>query len=253
MPPQPGLSVVADDTTYGDGTIHVAFDESFSPLVCVGATVAETEFASTNDEIMSLYRELTNYSWMADMTSFKRFVGDGFHMSNDAQAIADRFVGFLGHAIGFSSYVFYAESDRFPRGRTTLLLYRELVRTVLQKYASRPLIRCYFEQNEEFNQYFPKIVSHCLRSVRRPRPRVEVFIRPKMQPPLLAVCDYSMLTFARWFSGYQDCPAQTDSTRHFTWRNFNALRRSYSVIRSLESGNLVQRGLPFEQVLPWQT
>jgi hypothetical protein len=32
----------AAESEQQDGTIHVALDESFRPLICVGATVAET-------------------------------------------------------------------------------------------------------------------------------------------------------------------------------------------------------------------
>jgi hypothetical protein len=232
-----------------DGVVHIALDESFNPLICVGAAVADTEFASVNTEINQLYGELTNYSWMADLRSFKKFVEQGFHMSSDNQMIADRFLAFLAHALGFKTFIFFSESATGSKNRITLLLYRELLRTLLQKYRSRPLIKLYFEQNQELNLYFEKVVAHCLRATRRPKPQVEVLIRPKKDPPLLAVCDYTMLTFARWYAGYAGCPPKSTSPQQFTWRNFNALRRSISVVRSLETGTLVRRDLPFSDLL----
>jgi hypothetical protein len=245
----PAQFFAVEDSSEGNGTIHVALDESFSPLLCVGAAVSETEFSTINRDIVSLYEETKQFSWLDDVTSFQKFVADGFHLSNDDQTITDRFMQFLGHSVGYSAYVFYTESDRLGRQKATLWLYRELVRTILQKYRTRPLIKFYFEQNNELDTYFRGVVDLCMKSVRRPKPAVEVHIRPKMEPPLLSVCDYSMLTFARWYKGYANCPAATTSASHFTWRNFNAIRRSYAVIRSSESGNLSQRDLPFSEVL----
>lgn len=240
---------VEEDGAEDDGTIHVALDESFSPLLCVGAAVAETEFLTINRDIVSLYEEIKQFSWLDDVLSFQRFGTDGFHLSNDDQTITDRFMQFLGHSVGYSAYVFYTESDKLGRQKATLSLYRELVRTILHKYRTRPLIKFYFEQNSELDKYFRGVVDLSMKSVRRPKPSIEVHIRPKMEPPLLSVCDYSILTFTRWYKGYAGCPPATTSAQHFTWRNFNAVRRSYAVIRSSENGNLSQRDLPFSEVL----
>jgi hypothetical protein len=195
----------AAETEQQDGTIHVALDESFNPLICVGATVAETEFTTVNTSISQLYTELTSHSWMADLESFQNFTKDGFHLSNDSMEISNRFVSFLAHTIGFNSFIYFSENSKVSKNKTTLLLYRELIRTVLQKYRSRPLIKLYFEQNQELDRYFARLVAHSLKSVRRPKPEIQVLVRPKMDPPLLSVCDYTMLTFARWYKGYYGC------------------------------------------------
>jgi len=239
----------AAESEQQDGTIHVALDESFRPLICVGATVAETEFTTVNTSISQLDTELTSHSWMADLESFQSFTKDGFHLSNDSMEISNRFVSFLAHAIGFNSFIYFSENSDVSKNKTTLLLYRELIRTVLQKYRSRPLINLYFEQNPELDRYFSRLVAHSLKSVRRPKPEIQVLIRPKMDPPLLSVCDYTMLTFARWYKGYYSCEPQSQSSTDFTWRNFNALRRSISSIRSLEHGTSSRRSLPFTPIL----
>lgn len=173
----------AAESEQQDGTIHVALDESFRPLICVGATVAETEFTTVNTSISQLYTELTSHSWMADLESFQSFTKDGFHLSNDSMEISNRFVSFLAHAIGFNSFIYFSENSDVSKNKTALLLYRELIRTVLQKYRSRPLINLYFEQNPELDRYFSRLVAHSLKSVRRPKPEIQVLIRPKMDPP----------------------------------------------------------------------
>ncbi|GAB3751291.1 hypothetical protein [Microlunatus parietis] len=101
-----------EDEADADGIIHVALDESFDPMVCVGATVAESDFATINDSIQRLYEELTGYSWLDELDSFQRFKSDGFHMSNDSADVAGRFVPFLGHTLGFNSYLFFSEAVR---------------------------------------------------------------------------------------------------------------------------------------------
>ena len=170
-------------------------------------------------------------------------------MSNDDQAIADRFIAFQAHAIGFSSFIFFTESQARTKNRLTLLLYRELLRTLFQRYRSRPLIRLYFEQNSEMERYFGKVAANSLRNVSRPRPTVQLKICEKQDPPLLAISDYTMLTFSRWWAGFRNCPPKSVSTKDFTWRNLNAIRRSISVIRSLEHGTIARRDLPFSEVI----
>lgn len=233
-----------------EGTVHIAFDESFEPLTCVGATVADTEYTRLNDSISTLYAELTSYSWLDDLKSFKKFAKDGFHASGDPDEVSTRFIHFLAQSSGYSTSIFFSEERTRHKNRVAVLLYRDLIRTLLQKYARRPLIHLYFEQNDELDPYFQSIVASAMKDVRRPKPEVSVQVHSKMDPPLSAICDYTMLTFARWYAGgYRGSQPQAQDPRVSTWRNFNALRNSISVVRSLESGTLTRRALPFEALI----
>jgi hypothetical protein len=230
-----------------DGVVHVALDEAFSPLLAVGAVAVEHEFLRVNIEIEDLYHDLKGAYYLNDLKSFEEFSKNGFHAAVDPYEISSKFIDFLSKTIGFKSFIYFTDGTRRPDlspKKAVLMLYGEIVKTVLYKYHSRPKIVLHFEQHQELNRFFEPLVLNILRRMERRRPIVQVIAAKKMDPPLLAIADYVLHTFVRWHVGSEKYPPETTSAKDRPWREMRAIRPSISVVRSLEKGTIARRNLP---------
>jgi hypothetical protein len=236
--------------TSGDetsGVVHVALDESFSALVAVGAVVVEHEFLRVNNEIENLYYDLKNAYYLEDLKSFERFKKNGFHSSYDPDEVSSRFINFLSQTIGFKSFIFFTNRTRRPDlsdKKVVLVLYAQTLRAVLRKYQRRPKIVLHFEQHQQLSRFYEPLVLNVLKGIEGRKPVVEVISAKKMEPPLLAIVDYVIHTFVRWYVGNEDYPPKTSTVEHRPCREIRAIRRSISVARSLEDGTVAKRDLP---------
>lgn len=221
--------------------VIVLFDESTSPLLMVAATVIEASYPEAEERIEALYDQMVEAYYLDDLRSYERHKKKAFHASEDPPEVRTFFVNLLSGLGPLRIFIQFTNGQRRPDLgpiETISVLYRELVRTVLQSVKSADEVDLVFETHQDLDRRFESIVKSAAHPVRG-RFRLSVRIGQKRKPHALAVSDYAMQIFTRWLlAGYPTSP------REQTYREWRAIRGSISMVRSLEVGTVVRRGLP---------
>ncbi|GAA2109422.1 hypothetical protein GCM10009841_30730 [Microlunatus panaciterrae] len=227
--------------------MHVALDETFDPVVGVCAVVVEQHYLDLNREVQELYHDLADSYYMDDLASFEKFVRDGFHKTADPFEVSTRFINYLSHAVGFNSYIIFSNRKRRPDLsdlKLVLMLYAETVRTIVERHRSRAEIVFHFEQHQQLNLYLEPLVVSVCGKIRGRKPKITVGVGAKKDPPLLAIADYVLHTFGSWWAEKGDKPSRPTDAADNRWRDMRAIRRSFSIVRSMEDGLVARRDLP---------
>ena len=220
--------------------LDVFIDESVFPdpaCVIAGAVVLQNDRAAIDERIRSLYEELADLFFLEDERSFKKFLKQGFHATDDLQEVSAAFIKLISQYPGTKLFIEWSDHTSRPDLRNVeliALLDLRLVETILRKYRRVPHVRFTFEQNPELDRHFSAIVdAGCRRTGYTGTTTIEV--GGKMDPPALSVVDYALVTFGRTL---QDHPEQHQL------RAWKAFRPLVSSIRNLDRGGVdLQRGL----------
>lgn len=221
--------------------ITVLFDESMSPFLMVAATVFESTYAHTEQRIEALYEDMVRAYYLDDLKSYERHKKKAFHASEDPVEVRAFFINLLAGLGPLRIFIQYTDHRRRPDLgplESVAVLYRELIKTVLQGVRSADEVTLIFETHQDLDSRFEAIVRSALRSV-RVRSRISVSVGQKRRPYALAVSDYAMQIFSHWQQA-----GQPDDPKQYTYREWRAIRGSISMVRSLEEGTIVRRGLP---------
>lgn len=221
---------------------HTAlFDESTAGPFIVGAAVMSNSFVPVENEINNLHQELIDKFYYLDgRSNFDRFKRDGFHASNDPLEVQSRFTELLAGLAPVRIFILLTDgtrrSDLGPQA-TTVVLYRELIRTVFFASRATQKVRLIFEQNDALDKSFLPIAKSAGRGIQA-HFDVELYTGQKAKPHSLSIIDYAMHIFRRWYLA--GMPVDERKSEFTQWR---AIRSSVAVVRSLESGVIVKRGL----------
>lgn len=228
------------------GTVFVFLDESFTPFVAAVAVVVEsTEVARLESEVAKIFRKLSHAYYLGGLPSFEEFRRSGFHATANPREINTAFVAFLSDVMSFKSLIVFSDGSRHPgltEKRRVIIAFEQLIRDVLRQYRNRPRIVLCFESAGKMDQYVESLVHHVIRSLGRTLPDVDVRFGTKRDPDLLAVPDYVLHVFNRWFAAQDGGAIEIDPKSH-EWRSFRALHGSISMARSLEGDVVIRRGL----------
>lgn len=221
--------------------VTVLFDESTAPFISVGATVFESSYPEAERRIEALYDKMVKAFYLDDLRSYERHKKKAFHASEDPDEVRTFFIDLLSGLGPLRVFILLTNGNRRPDLgplATVAVLYRELVRTVLESVRSADDVVLIFETHQELDDRFEAIVRAAARPVHG-RYRLSVAVGKKRQPHALAVTDYAMQIFSRWHQA-----GQPVDPRERSYREWRAIRGSISMVRSLEDGILVRRGLP---------
>lgn len=220
--------------------VTVLFDESMSPLLMVAACVFESSYAHAERRIEALYEDMVRAYYLDDLRSYERHKKKAFHASEDPVEVRAFFVNLLSGLGPLRIFMQCTDHRRRPDlgpVETIAVLYRELIRTVLQSVKSADEVDLVFETHQLLDSRFEAIVTSAARSLRG-RCRITITVGQKRKPYALAVSDYAMQIFARWHQA-----GMPEDPRQHTYREWRAIRGSISMVRSLEEGTIVRRGL----------
>ncbi|MBB1482787.1 hypothetical protein H5392_02785 [Tessaracoccus sp. MC1865] len=221
--------------------VTVVFDESTSPYLMVGAALFESTYEETERRIAELYARTRDLYYLDDLESFELHKSNSFHASEDPREAYTFFVDLLAGLMPLRICILFTRGERRPdlgEVQTLAVLYRELIRTVLQSVRSADEVHLIFETHQSLNSKFAAIVGSASKSVSG-RYTLTTSVGQKRKPHALAVADYAMHIFNRWNAAGRP----TDPKNH-EYRNWKAIRRSISMVRSLEDGTIIRRGLP---------
>lgn len=221
--------------------VTVLFDESTAPLRMVAAAVFGSSYAEVEEKIEELFGRMEESYYLDALKSYERHRRNAFHACEDPQEAYAFFIDLLAGIMPIRIYILFTDGTRRPdlgETQTLVVLYRELIRTVLQSVRSVDEVNLIFETHQSLNRKFDEIVVSAARTVSG-RFALATRIGQKRKPHALAVADYAMHIFNQWLSA--GCP--TDPQR-YQYRNWRAIRRSVSLVRSLEEGTIIRRGLP---------
>ena len=221
---------------------HTAlFDESTAGPFMVGAAILSNSFVPVENEINNLHQDLTERFYYLDgHSNFDRFKIHGFHASSDPREVQFRFTELLARLTPIKIFILLTDGTRRPDlgpQATTVVLYRELVRTVFLASRASQRVRLIFEQNDALDKSFLKIAQSAERGIRA-HFDVELYTGHKAKPHSLSIIDYAMHTFRRWYVA--GMPIDDRKSEFTQWR---AIRSSVAVVRSFETGVVVKRGL----------
>lgn len=229
-----------------NGSVFAFLDESYDPLVAAAAVVVEASDASSlNDEIVAAYERISGWHNMRGLPSFELFRREGFHATSNPPEVQIDFVNLLAGSTKFKSLIVYSDRSRRPDlsdKQRLMIVFDRLVRDVVRAYQQRPKVVLCFESAQEMDNYVERVVIRAVDSLGRATPDVDIRFGPKRDPDLLAVPDYVLHVFGRWFAK-QDPGAQMVDPRDHASRSFRAILGSVSMARSLDDATVVRRTL----------
>lgn len=235
-----------------DGSVFVFVDETYSPRVAVGAVVVESNHVQRLDsDIAGLLAKLRSQHHLVGTSSYRNFVKHGFHASGDPLEVGVAFVAFLSETTDFKSMIVFSDgtlANRMTSNRILAVAAYVLVNDVIRAYRSRPRIIFCFESNAVMDKYLERIVERAAHNLKKRRPVVEVYFGSKQQPHLLAIPDYVLHIFNRWFDKQEGPTVSMDPTTSES-RRFKAVLGSISMARGLESNRVIRRTLDANTLL----
>lgn len=219
----------------------VLFDEANEPFQMVSAAIFSSSYRTTEKQFEDLYERLcVSYYYLDGHSGYERFKRQGFHATDNPREIHTHLVDLLAGMHPIRILIIFTDGTRRPDlgpVATTAVLYRELIRTVFQACHGAQELELVFEQNDQLNDRFEKIFESSIRGLHLWLP-TRIYIGAKKKPHALAVADYAMHAFGRWESAGR--PTQPRDSQYSQWR---AIRSSVAMVRSLEAGPVIRRGL----------
>ena len=210
----------------------------------VGAVIIEHPSEQVESEITELYENLLQAHYMDDTRSYKAFQEQGFHATNDPLETQVFFRHLLASFTPLRILIQFSNGQRRPDLgpiETVAILYRELIRTTLQTLRHYDEVHLLFETHDSLDRKFEAIIASASMGLTLPT-QISHSIGHKKKPYSLAVGDYAMHIFSRWHSAGSPTDPQVAA-----FRNWRAIRGSISMVRSLEQGTIIRRGLAKEQ------
>lgn len=221
--------------------IHVVLDEAFDPFTAVCAVVfTEDEFIEANMRIQQLREDLGQSGYLSALNSYKKFLSNGFHATDDTAEVSVRFVDEVYKRLPGKAFIYYTDGQRrrdLSAKKTVLLLYACVIQVILLHHKDAVHVQLHFETHQEMQRYFPGVADL---AARRSRSHAEVFVDicSKGDPPSLALADYILHIFGQaiQFVCYGHQPIEK-----FQYRNLLAIKNHVSLIYSMESGRVAGR------------
>lgn len=239
-PSFPGVTV-ADFELPRVRRMTVLFDEADDPLQMVSGAIFSTSYSRTEAKIEDLYERLCeSYYYLDGHSGFERFKRKGFHSTDQPREIHTHLVDLLSGIQPIRIFILYTDGSRRPdltKIQTTAILYRELIRTVLQACAGMQEVELVFEQNQQLDARFQRIVTSAARGLTL-HFKAGLYLGMKKKPHALSVADYAMHAFGRWHTA-----DRTTDPRRSEYSQWRAIRTSIAMVRSLEGGPVLRRGL----------
>lgn len=221
--------------------IHVVLDEAFDPFTAVCAVVfTDQEFEAVNARIAALRADLGESGYLAALASYKKFLTNGFHATDDTAEVSVRFIDEAYKHLPGKAFIYYTDGQRrrdLSAKKTILLLYACVIQVILLNHKDSVEVHLHFERHQQLQRYYPHIGELAARRART-RSEVTVEVCGKGEPPSLALADYVLHIFGQsiQYIAYGHRPAEK-----YQYRNLIAIKNHVSLIYSMEHGRVASR------------
>lgn len=221
--------------------IHVVLDEAFDPFTAVCAVAfTDDEFIEANNRILALRDDLGQSGYLSALNSYKKFLSNGFHATDDTTEVSVRFIDEVYKRLPGKAFIYYTDGQRrrdLSAKKTVLLLYACVIQVILLHHKDATEVQLHFETHQQLQRFYPGIADLAARRSRS-RAEVGVDICSKGDPPSLALADYILHIFGQsiQFVSYGHEP-----TEKFQYRNLLAIKNHVSLIYSMEFGRVAGR------------
>lgn len=235
------------------GSVCVFIDESYDPQVAAAAVSIEpSQIDDLEGQIGSLYESLAGDFQLSGLGSYEEFVESGFHATGDTLEVKMSFIRLLAHSMSFKTSIVFSDGTFRPelsKKKRLMFVFDRLMRDVFRQYKRRPRVHLVFESAGVMDQYVERVLERTRRRLRGSCPPTTWEFRSKADPFLLAVPDYVLHIFNRWYSGLPEAhPIRVDKSSANA-RNFAAVLGAVSEARSIEGNYVIRRNEGLEALL----
>lgn len=238
--------VVAGGITYEqDGSVFAFLDESFKPFVSAAAVVVEAGDVHRLDaDVTAAFEQMSGWHALRGLRSFEEFRKKGFHATNNPPEVQTAFANYLAEVTTFKSLIVYSDrtvlKDLSDKKRL-MVVYDRLVRDLVRAYQRRPKVVLCFESAQELDRYVERVVIRAVDSLGRATPEVDIRFCAKRDPDLLALPDFVLYVFGKFFETADPSTLAVDPAKREA-RAFRTILGSVSMARSLDDGTVIRRG-----------